>query len=108
LTCHLRPATTSDPDLFQTTFTAEWGQLAGGRITAETAGPDTSGTAFRISTEEPTQAWAYASWAVAKADELGIETVAVGSRLWQRSTGEWTDASPPQPAGGEQVLVTLK
>lgn len=53
---------------------------------------------------------ALASWAIAVADEQQVETVALDSRTWQRSTGAWSDTSAAGSAlGGPDgvVVVTL-
>jgi hypothetical protein len=109
LTCQLRPAQAGDPAEFRAALQTEWGDLVAGQVSSQAAAGDAAdGTTFRILTEEPVQAWAYASWAVAKAGELGIETVAVGSRTWDRASGQWTAATHLDETGAEQVLVTLK
>ncbi|HEY6745656.1 MAG TPA: hypothetical protein VI357_08045 [Mycobacteriales bacterium] len=44
----------------------------------------------------PVQPWAAAGWLVAKADRLGIETVALDGRRWTRTDGWGLDATAPR------------
>lgn len=61
------------------------------------------GRTVTIMVEQPL-AWAVASWAVARADDLGIQSVDMGQRKWTRSNPEsWSAA----PARGEAVVITL-
>jgi hypothetical protein len=126
LTCTLRAASEPEsPQAFLGVFRSEWGDLAAERATftsgaagADGSGPDGSGEGggtpaagggVTLRAESSTRAWAYAQWAVAKAEQLGVESVAVGGWLWQRPTGTWEPApSPTAAAVGTTDSVTVR
>jgi hypothetical protein len=113
LVCRLRPAAESlSAGGFVSVFRAEWGDIPADRVTFSEASPgvaepsvgDDAATPVTPATvtlraETPTQAWAYAQWSVAKADQLGVESVTVAGQRWQRSTGAWESA--PSPTGAD-------
>lgn len=75
--------------------------------TAQRTGGDTSGArlSLRVRSGKDAQrrAWALGSWAVARAQQLGVVEVHVAGRRWTRS-GSWVEAAGP--ATGE-VRVTV-
>jgi hypothetical protein len=113
LTCALPAAQGGEgPEAFQAQFRAEWGDSAAQRTTvlAGDAAAADGRAAVVLRGGSDTQAWAYAAWAVAKAQSLGVGTVQVGGRLWDRASGTWDAAPTPSPPGAEtagEVLVRL-
>ncbi|MFG3050460.1 hypothetical protein ACGFZP_05805 [Kitasatospora sp. NPDC048239] len=63
--------------------------------TSTDAGPDA----------ERQNGWAVAHWAVAQAQQLGIETVAYDGRIWRKAKSE--DGWKPQPTGTSTKLVQV-
>ena len=66
-----------------------------------------SGRVLRYGTGGDRQAWALASWAVARADGLNITRVAVAGKVWDRSKSSkgWQDAD--KPVAGSRVSITV-
>jgi len=97
LTCELHPALHAGSASFlEAVHRAEWGLPI-----ATAVGPQVI-----ITAADTTQAWAHAAWAVAKAAELGVETVEVAGQIWLRSTGEWEELPTPELPEA-QVLITM-
>lgn len=73
--------------------------------TAPTTGG--SGTVLRYGTGGDRQAWALASWAVARAEGLNITRVAVADKVWDRSNSNkgWQDAD--KAVSGSRVTITV-
>jgi hypothetical protein len=94
-------------------FRSEWGDapadlatVADGWAGAGTTPPQPTEVALRA--DSTTRAWAYAQWAVAKADQLGIDSVTVEGRAWTRSAGVWEAAPSPAEDLGTAGRVTLQ
>ena len=71
---------------------------------ATAAGEGTPATvtldAASLAPDDPARAgWAAAQWAVAVAQPLSLDAVAVGDRTWTRSAGTWTATEPTLPPG---------
>jgi hypothetical protein len=103
LTCTLPEAERQgDPGLVASAATREWG------VDVRTSPATTeAGAQVEFDAPDPARGWAYAHWAVAKANDLDIQTVAFESKLWTRTTGEWTDHPEDQPPPAPVVRVTL-
>jgi hypothetical protein len=66
-----------------------------------------SGSTVRVSVDGPS-AWALATWAVARADALGVERVEVGGRSWSRGDpGSWSTTTAPTAGTVAITLVTV-
>jgi hypothetical protein len=115
LTCVLGPAGAGlGPEGLVAVVRAEWGEAAGDQATISPAQPAAEDrpaepAAVKLRAGSSAEAWAYAQWAVAKADELAIESVTVAGQAWGRETGGWSPA--PSDAGGgatgDDVIVRL-
>ncbi len=57
------------------------------------------GTASLSGSHDATQGWAIGSWLVAKATQLGIDSVTVGDRTWTAATGDWSASSASSASG---------
>jgi hypothetical protein len=60
-----------------------------------------------ISVKNTRRGWAYASYLVANADRLGIQTVIYSDKIWtagRRSDDGWRPYTPPQRAGNSDTL----
>ncbi|MEE1756392.1 hypothetical protein [Streptomyces sp. SP18CS02] len=71
-------------------------------VAAESAGPEGAvGSARR--------GWELAQWAVAQADELGIEEVAYGDRVWSAGESDegWRERPAADPASGGEVRIRV-
>lgn len=72
-------------------------------------GATSDGTTIRIPASENT-GWAYAQWAVANAQKLGINQVSFGGERWQRNTNDGGANRGWQPAegsSGQEVAIVL-
>jgi hypothetical protein len=58
-----------------------------------TVAQDEWGTSAITGAHDAAQGWAFGSWLVAKATELGIDSVTVGNRTWTAQSGDWTTAN---------------
>jgi hypothetical protein len=100
LSCTFRPADSAQsPEALVSVFRSEWGDTAADQATftaADAADPARPAT-VTLRGDSDTRAWAYAQWAVAKAEQLGVESVEVAGRLWTRTAGDWQAA--PSPSG---------
>jgi hypothetical protein len=117
LTCALPPADhPHTPEAFLAAFRSEWGDEAADRATSDPGTPAASAdpnhpatppaVALRATSE--VEAWALASWAVAKADQLGADSVEVAGQLWTRQSATWAPApSPSGPDPGTRHGVTI-
>ncbi|MDN3903892.1 hypothetical protein [Arthrobacter sp. YD2] len=93
LSCTLRaPVTASDPAAGASAVEAIYGPL-GGTVLGPLYLADVSGT----------YGWSVASWFVANAKALGIESVAYEGRTWHVGTAVWEES----PAAAGQVAVTV-
>jgi hypothetical protein len=103
------------PDGFLSVFRSEWGDGPADRATAKEAKPadgTKSGEPATVTLRgsSDTEAWAYAAWATAKADQLGIDSIEVDGRRWERQSGAWAPAPSPTGPNGETkhgVIVQL-
>lgn len=50
--------------------------------------------------------WALAQWAVAVAQPLGLTSVTVGDKTWDRAAGTWGAAGTPVPDGTVSMTIT--
>lgn len=61
------------------------------------------GSVLQVTASSAEQAWSVAAWAVAKAEDHGVERVVIGDREWVRSLQEsaftWGDAKTPTSSG---------
>ncbi|QGQ20072.1 hypothetical protein GC089_13725 [Cellulomonas sp. JZ18] len=108
VTCSLRPAEgPADPDRALARLVRDLGELPVALTPAAEGAPATVDvTADALAADAPDRAaWVVAHWAVAVADEVDVDAVAVGDRTWSRDEPAWEPAPAPLPAG--QVRVTL-
>lgn len=99
VTCTLDPATAAgSPAAYAAMLERELGRTA-----------TVDGRAATVAMPDERRAWAGGHWSVAKAEELGIETITVGDREWRRGMGSeassWHTAS--KPVGADTVRVTF-
>jgi hypothetical protein len=108
LTCVFAPAEARlEPSGLLAQFRAEWGdQRADQALVAQPSqtAPDEGGR-VTLRGASPTEAWAQAAWAVAKAGQLGVKSVTVGGQTWTRAAGQWSAAEPAAEAA--EALVVL-
>ncbi len=109
LTCTLEPADgAGSSDAVLARVARDWGELVSGAPAAP--GGTTRATltldAAAVAPDDPARAgWAMAQWAVALAQPLALEQVAVADEVWTRGHDAWTTTDPAQPAG--TVVLTL-
>ena len=64
-----------------------------------TVAQDERGSSAVSGAHDPAQGWAIGSWLVAKATQLGIDSVTVGNRTWTAASGDWSTASGVAASG---------
>lgn len=101
LGCRLEDASTSSAADLTKQLRSEWGATA-----------NRDGATLTVTAPSGTRAWAIGSWAVAKAQATGIESVTIGSSTWNRGRGAGAYMWDPLPstspaAGATTVTITL-
>jgi hypothetical protein len=111
LNCVFTPATERESvEKFGAVFRAEWAAAADTALTEPAAQPTPAqGGLVVLQAQTPERAWAYAQWSVAKAKELGVQSVTVAGQIWDRSAGTWntapSSAEPTAPTSTQIVLA---
>ncbi|HEY4453568.1 MAG TPA: hypothetical protein VGN81_04580 [Pseudonocardiaceae bacterium] len=72
-----------------------------------TVAQDEWGTSAVSGAHDPAQGWALGSWLVAKATQLGVDSVTVGDHTWTAETGDWASTGGAS-ATGTVSLQTVK
>ncbi|WP_298750720.1 hypothetical protein [uncultured Serinicoccus sp.] len=68
----------------------------------------TDGRVVLLDAGDPARAWAAATWAVAHAQAEDIVRVQVQGRVWDRSSGTWSDADDDGAASGSPTTVVVE
>lgn len=109
LTCRLREAgAAGSSDAVLARVARDLGELPSSATPPSEGAPATvTLDATALAADDPTRAgWAAAHWAVALADTLSLDQVAVADQVWTRGTDGWQPAAAPASAPG-QVVLTL-
>jgi hypothetical protein len=110
LTCTLDPAAVGgDADAVLARVARDLGELPSSSTPADeaaTTGATVTLDATSLASDDPTRGgWAVAQWAVALAEPLSLDAVAVADETWTREGASWQPVDTPLPPG--QVLLTL-
>jgi hypothetical protein len=81
--------------------------LAPGKQDIGTVAQDEWGTSTVTGAHDAARGWAIGSWLVAKATQLGIDSVTVGDRTWTAESGDWSTAGGAAD-GGTVSLHTVQ
>jgi hypothetical protein len=110
LVCTFAPAPDrSSPEGLLAAFRSEWGDTAADLASVQAPSEDVPREGGRVVLRgsDASRAWAYAQWAVAKAGELGVQSVMVDGQTWDRASGEWSAAEAGAEPASDPTTVTV-